>query len=311
MSKFNYHIQTTTDELKKFMLRFESERKRAIFEIAEKSIYKPQNIEIFQCKSKKLPKKFDNQLSLQIEIIPSVIDYYRNDDEVVWAVNFADPNIFQYYGTDLFAQDEIQVAEHPFLASIREMLLVKRFNTNTIDDNGFGSNMIFTNIPRMCSIEISDKIYGVNFKNCDLENILYSTKTIHNSISNIIAMSSLFGFDGLYRAEQIGWLISNAYSAFVGAKLISNTKSCSIQTGFWGCGAFGGNKTLMIIVQIIVAHLSRVEKISFYIVNQKNLICANEAVLLAKKLLNNFSSTECIINELVNLNFNWRNSDKN
>lgn len=36
---------------------------------------------------------------------------------VEWHVNFADPHLFFAYGGPLFAQDEIQVAEHPILGS--------------------------------------------------------------------------------------------------------------------------------------------------------------------------------------------------
>ena len=39
-----------------------------------------------------------------------------------WHVNFADPHLFFAYGSSLFAQDEIQVAEHPILGSLMEAL---------------------------------------------------------------------------------------------------------------------------------------------------------------------------------------------
>lgn len=56
---------------------------------------------------------------------------------IEWHVNFADYNLFGYYGGNLFAQDEMQVQsrrhallshsmqvmEHPSLGSIREALL--------------------------------------------------------------------------------------------------------------------------------------------------------------------------------------------
>lgn len=38
-------------------------------------------------------------------------------------MNFADPKLFGYYGGPMFAQDEIQVFEHPILGSLREYLL--------------------------------------------------------------------------------------------------------------------------------------------------------------------------------------------
>src|SRR5688572_15131258 len=40
-------------------------------------------------------------------------------DEVVWHVNFANADLFCSYGGPFFAQDEVQVAEHPVLASLR------------------------------------------------------------------------------------------------------------------------------------------------------------------------------------------------
>jgi hypothetical protein len=38
---------------------------------------------------------------------------------VEWHVNFADPKLFYAYSSALFAQDEMQVAEHPVLGSLR------------------------------------------------------------------------------------------------------------------------------------------------------------------------------------------------
>ena len=44
------------------------------------------------------------------------------EDAMEWHVNFADPDLFVAYGSELFAQDEIQVAEHPVLGALREAL---------------------------------------------------------------------------------------------------------------------------------------------------------------------------------------------
>jgi len=41
---------------------------------------------------------------------------------VEWYLNFADGDLFFHYGSKLRAQDEHQVAEHPILASVKEML---------------------------------------------------------------------------------------------------------------------------------------------------------------------------------------------
>lgn len=47
-------------------------------------------------------------------------------------VNFADPNVFIAYAGPLFAQDEIQVMEHPTLAAVREHLLDRTVRTTQI-----------------------------------------------------------------------------------------------------------------------------------------------------------------------------------
>ena len=46
-------------------------------------------------------------------------------DAVEWHVNFADPSLFVAYGSRLFAQDEMQVAEHPALGSLKEALVAR------------------------------------------------------------------------------------------------------------------------------------------------------------------------------------------
>lgn len=38
---------------------------------------------------------------------------------VEWDVNFADPRLFTAYGSELFAQDEMQVAEHLAFGAVR------------------------------------------------------------------------------------------------------------------------------------------------------------------------------------------------
>ncbi len=54
-----------------------------------------------------------------------ILDYapaLDRTDALEWHVNFADPVLFVAYGSSLFAQDEMQVAEHPALGSLKEAL---------------------------------------------------------------------------------------------------------------------------------------------------------------------------------------------
>ncbi len=38
----------------------------------------------------------------------------------------------------------------------------------------------------------------------------------------------------------------------------------TINTGFWGCGAYGGNRVLMALLQLIAANLARIDRLVFY-----------------------------------------------
>lgn len=69
-----------------------------------------------------------------IEVRKGVYDYAPTTGvagAVEWHVNFADPRLFTAYGSGLFAQDEMQVAEHPALAALREVLSARRWPTLT------------------------------------------------------------------------------------------------------------------------------------------------------------------------------------
>jgi len=54
-----------------------------------------------------------------------VYDYaavFDSPNALDWHVNFADPMLFGFYGGAFFAQDEMQVAEHPILGALCEAL---------------------------------------------------------------------------------------------------------------------------------------------------------------------------------------------
>src|ERR1041384_6088734 len=58
--------------------------------------------------------------------------------DVHWHANYADKHLFGFHAGPLFAQDEMQVAEHPVLASVRDALIADKFPafTEERDDDG-------------------------------------------------------------------------------------------------------------------------------------------------------------------------------
>ncbi|MFA6166532.1 MAG: hypothetical protein WC700_07955 [Gemmatimonadaceae bacterium] len=73
-----------------------------------------------------LPEVIDLEGATErVEVRESVYNYSPAtgiEGAVEWHVNFADPRLFTAYGSGLFAQDEMQVAEHPALGALRETL---------------------------------------------------------------------------------------------------------------------------------------------------------------------------------------------
>ena len=66
-------------------------------------------------------------------------DYFTYDSppqgRVDWHLNFAHYDLFCAYGGSLFAQDEMQVTEHPALASLRHALLDAGIAPLTVEDD--------------------------------------------------------------------------------------------------------------------------------------------------------------------------------
>lgn len=166
---------------------------------------------------------------------------------VEWHVNFADPNLFYAYGTALFAQDEIQVAEHPILGSLREALVAEGRPTTTIE-NGRPTPVLVMGAERRVRIETArgtgsggpSWLYGIAFARATANAVREATTRVDPpTISNLIAIAAPYGGRGRYQREEIGRAIGAAYSGFRAAVLESRRTAGSdarvaIHSGFLG-----------------------------------------------------------------------------
>lgn len=206
-------------------------------------------------------------------IRPDFFDYAAVGDPartVEWHVNFADPALFVAYGSRLFAQDELQVAEHPLLACVREALLAEGLPAKTVDETG-ATPVLVRDVERR--LEVSTDVnsaagrpaglYGNQFAASPLDAVRRATRKIRPSTSsNIIAMAAPSGGRGEYTAREITSVFSTAYTAFSAALQESAAGDAGrrvvIHSGFWGCGAFGGNRRLMVALQALAARAAGV-----------------------------------------------------
>lgn len=194
--------------------------------------------------------------------------HYRYDatSDGVWHVNFADPALFFGYGSGLLAQDELQCLEHPILGSVRELLAPERHAFTA--ERGRATPVLVAGAERRCALD-TRRLYGNAFAAASQAEVRAALEVLAAPTrTNVLAIAAPAYGDGAYRREQLAQILSTAYTGFAAAvaesaRLWPGTPA-EIRTGFWGCGAFGGNRHVMTILQIAAARLAGVARMRFY-----------------------------------------------
>ncbi|MBD1912960.1 hypothetical protein [Leptolyngbya sp. FACHB-16] len=251
----------------------------------------------------------------------------QDSTQLEWYLNFAHYDLFCAYGGPLFAQDEMQVAEHPALGSLREALLDKDIKPLTVE-NGQPTPILIRGVERRCAIATDNNpqqgrpygLYGNNFARAPLDAIKQATQPLNPpTITNIIAMEAPSEGYGSYKLEEIEYILTTAFTGFLAARIESQLElgqqaSVLIHTGFWGCGAYGGNRILMALLQLLAARLSQVNCLIFH----TGGFAGNEALAEAQRILDQFLVSNDLevrvphlIEEIYRMEFQWGVSDGN
>lgn len=271
--------------------RFRHEAKRMIYEQASRT---PQSGTIHY--SRWAPGALPERLpapKLHSAVVPDVFDY-AGSDRGVWHLNFADPHLFIAYGSALLAQDELQVLEHPALGSLREALLAAQLPAVT-EENTRPTPVLVAGVERRCVLDTSPDLdrpqglYGNHFAKAPLAAIKSALRILSPPTrTNIIAMAAPVG-RGRYSRAQLGGILLTAYTAFAAAAQISRRlwpgAAVEVRTGFWGCGAFGGNRTVMILLQLLAARLAQLDRLIVYSVTQSGVLDYESGVSALRSLL--------------------------
>jgi len=277
---------------------FRIPNKKIVFAIAcpPKSRFRGR-LEYSRWKAMPLPTDAD-VAAVEMRVVgrPGFYDYAPEPDladAVEWHVNFADPHLFGSYATGLFAQDEMQVAEHPALGALREALLHQGASAVTVD-HGLPTPVLVMGVERRCSIATEPNaaeerprgLYGNHFRDASAEAIMRATQWIDPpTITNLIAMAAPSYGRGPYRVHEIEHVLITAYTGFRAAvEESTRTRGTDgpviIHTGFWGCGAFGGNRTMMAMLQVIAAGIAGIERMVFHTgVNGSTDLAAAQSML--------------------------------
>ena len=304
-----------------------NENKLAVFRIAcPKSTIHKGEITFSRWRSMQLPQETNiSAWQTKLEIREDVFGYEPTTKEGImeWYLNFSNYELFTDYGGPLFAQDEMQVAEHPALASLRETLLRQGKSCRTVEDDQ-PTPVLIRNVERRCVIDTKTcaerpyGLYGSEFACARPNVIMKAVKPLTPpTFSNIIAIEAPSHGQGAYSVEAVKYILTTAFTGFSAVKHESKTvcgaSEVAIHTGFWGCGAYGGNRILMTVLQLIAANLSSIDQLVFHAVNKQGLDDVDRAQDIMKNNIMTLSDiqTDSIVEQIVAYGFEWGESDGN
>jgi len=235
-------------------------------------------------------------------------------------VNFADPELFVAYGSRLFAQDEMQAAEHPVLGALKEALNAAGARART-EERGQPTPILIAGAERRCRVATDPNqaegrprgLYGNAFGTAPAESVRRATTRIEPpTVTNLIAIAAPSGGRGLYSAEEIERILTTAFTGFRAAVAESGSSPVVVHTGFWGCGAFGGNRVLMATLQVIASHLAGVKRLKFHSVGAAGLEAFDSAVCLIEQDLGVVDiGARALAHRIAAMGFEWGTSDGN
>ena len=243
-------------------------------------------------------------------------------DMVEWHLNFANNDVYSTWAASLFAQDEMQVAEHPGLMALRSAATKDRLSMLCVED-GEPTPILVTGVERRLSIDTNPSadcpngIYGNQFKQAWPEQIKAATTVFNTpSKSNLIAIESPADGTGSYSEEEIIVILRTAFAGFAAARDESlhtfNTANLCIHTGFWGCGAYGGNRVLMTLLQLFAADMAGVGQIVFHVGDKTGDAPFDEALETFRLFRNDATmTTDRMIREVADRHYSWGESDGN
>lgn len=255
----------------------------------------------------------------RVDVREDIYDYVTGSDGAVeWHVNFADPSLFVAYGSGLFAQDEMQVAEHPALGALREGLRARKWTAKTAE-KGRSTPVLVKGVERRCRVAIdrnaaegrADGLYGQRFSASPLDVVRRATVRIEPpTITNLIAIAAPYGAYGRYTARQIEQILTTAYTGFYAAVCESDGAPVVVHTGFWGCGAFGGHRVLMAMLQLIAAEMAGVQRLVFHTVTSAGRAPLDDAMRRIRSDLPALGiETRKLVKQVAAMGFEWGESN--
>eukprot|EP01012_Entosiphon_sulcatum_P009914 TRINITY_DN15701_c0_g1_i1.p1 TRINITY_DN15701_c0_g1~~TRINITY_DN15701_c0_g1_i1.p1 ORF type:complete len:767 (+),score=115.82 TRINITY_DN15701_c0_g1_i1:73-2373(+) len=249
----------------------------------------------------------------------------RADDTAVvveWYPNFSGPTLFEHYSTHSVRQDDLQVMEHPVLASVREWLKSEAADqARTVAE--FPTPILMRGAQRYVELRIDrnetegrpNGFFGEHhFVHAPLDAVRSAAKFLSpQRVTNIYAMAAPQGGKAKYTQEHILHTFLMVYSAFLATRFESTETVKAgtpvhlvVHTGNWGTGAFLGNAVLMALLQLLAAQAARVDTLVFHTFAPE----FSKKYALAMEILDSLTRDRpvhlpAVIERIYQMGFNW------
>ncbi len=176
-------------------------------------------------------KFFDLNCEYKLDVLANRYEYnddYDKQKEMHWYKNFADSNLFVAYHSSLFAQDEIQVAEHPILANLLYAIdneSDKNCKPFTIEER-LPRPILIQNAIRKVDIDtVNYPIYGNAFSRASEDTIKQATRILNPPTkSNLLCIQAPACGFGRYSLDTIKHIFSTSYSGYKAIKFETTEK---------------------------------------------------------------------------------------
>ena len=103
-----------------------------------------------------------------------------------------------------------------------------------------------------------------------------------------------------------------SFTSFRAAVLESGAGPVAVHTGFWGCGAFGGNRILMTLLQAVAAGAAGVDRLVVHAPGEKGAAAVESArSTIREHLADEALEPPDLVRRVVAIGFRWGLSDGN
>ena len=166
-----------------------------------------------------------------------------------WVVFSGDRPLMAYNGA-MFAQEEIAAAIHPALCHLKEALQKEDI---VLRRHGRCDPLLVECVQCNVSLDLTN-LYGRLFDQATKKQVS-SSLTLRDppTLSSLIFMTSHPMSQGAYTRANLLYLYETACAAFEGVTFYYFAMYHYVHTGHWGCGALGGNRVAVALMQMLAA----------------------------------------------------------